>query len=258
MEGNSSQTGGPRGTPVFDLRAACVEFDGVHVLDHLDLQVTPGSFVALLGPNGSGKSTLVRSMLGLQPLAHGHLRICGQPLASFRAWEGIGFVPQRLPAATGVPISVREMVASSRIGPHTRWRRRSHAEAAACAQALERVGLADRRADRFDTLSGGQQRRVMVARALAGGAHTLVLDEPTAGVDTANQQRLAQVLGDLQGHTVVMVAHGLGPMAPLVTRTILLDRGRIVYDSPTPPPNWIDEHHHSDVIPPAPAIMEGP
>jgi zinc transport system ATP-binding protein len=247
----------PETTAIFDLRAACVEFDGAHILDHLDLEVAPGSFVALLGANGSGKSTLIRAMLGLQPLAHGHLRICGQPLAQFRAWHQIGFVPQRLPAATGVPVSVGEMVASGGIGPHNRWRRRSHAEAAACLAALEQVGLVERRLDRFDTLSGGQQRRVMVARALAGGAHTLVLDEPTAGVDRANHHRLAEILGSLTGHTIVMVAHGLGPMAPLVTRTILLDRGRIVYDSPTPPPDWIDVHHHSDVIPPAPAIMEG-
>lgn len=242
---------------VFDLHAGCVEFDGVHVLDHLDLQIQPGSFTALLGANGSGKSTLVRVLLGLQPLAHGSLRVYGQPLSSFRDWHRIGFVPQRLPAATGVPVSVREMVASSWIGPRTRWAFRGRAAARACAESLELVGLLDRRLDRFDTLSGGQQRRVMVARALAGGAEVLVMDEPTAGVDLANQRRLAEVLGQLSDKTVIMVAHGLGPMAPLVNRTILLSSGEITYDGATPPAGWIDVHHHSDEAPPAPTILEG-
>lgn len=247
----------PVTAPVFELTAGCVEFDGVHVLDHLNLTIAEGSFVALLGANGSGKSTLVRTLLGLTPLAHGQLRIYGQPLARFRDWYRVAFVPQRLPAATGVPISVREMVSSTRIGPRTRWQRLSRADRDADIAALELVGLADRRHDRFDTLSGGQQRRVMVARALAGGAQTLVLDEPTSGVDLANQQRLSEVLGQLPGHTVLMVAHGLGPMAPLVTRTVLLERGQITYDSPNPPPDWIDVHHHSDGTPPAPTILEG-
>jgi zinc transport system ATP-binding protein len=256
--GDRQPTGGTDNQEaVFQLTAGCVEFDGVHVLHHLDLSIMAGSFTALLGANGSGKSTLVRVLLGLQPLAHGHLRVYGQPLASFRDWSRLAFVPQRLPVASGVPVSVREMVASSRIGPRTRWHHRSRSEAKACADALELVGLYERRLDRFDTLSGGQQRRVMVARALAGGAEVLVLDEPTAGVDLVNQKGLADVLGLLTDKTVILVAHGLGPMAPLVTRTIVLANGAVAYDGATAPPGWIDVHHHSDGTPPAPTILEG-
>lgn len=233
-------------TPVFELRQGCVEFDGVHIFNHIDLDIEPGSFVALLGANGSGKTTLVRALLGLQPLSHGRIRIFGEDLRAFRDWHRIAFVPQRLPGATGVPISVAEIVASSLISPRTRWRPSTRADRDVALKALDLVGLADRRHDRIETLSGGQQRRVMVARALAGGAEVLVLDEPTAGMDLANQQRLAQILASLPGHTVIMVAHGLGAMANLVTRAILLQHGEVVHDGPTAPAGWTDVHHHSE------------
>jgi len=242
--------------PAFQMVGGCVEFDGVHVFNHLDLSIDAGSFVALLGSNGSGKTTLVRALLGLQPLSHGSVRIHGVPLERFRDWGRIAFVPQRLPAATGVPISVGELVGSSRISPRTRFRRGRASDRQASLAALETVGLADRWHDRVDTLSGGQQRRVLVARALVEGADTLVLDEPTAGVDLANQQRLAGTLGGLHGCTVILVAHGLGSMAELVTRSIVLEGGRVVHDGRTAPPGWTDVHHDSDGDAP-PTLLEG-
>ena len=242
--------------PAFQMVGGCVEFDGVHVFNHLDLTIERGSFVALLGANGSGKTTLVRALLGLQPLSHGRIRVHGELLGRFRDWQRIGYVPQRLPAATGVPVSVGELVGSGLIGPRSRFRRHSRGERAAVLTALEAVGLADRRRDRVDHLSGGQQRRVMVARALAAGADTLILDEPTAGVDLANQQRLAEILAGLHDRTVILVAHGLGSMAPLVTRAIVLDRGGVIHDGPTAPAGWVDVHHHNEGDLP-PTLMEG-
>jgi len=243
-------------TPVFEMLGGCVEFDGQHVFNHMDLRIEPGSFVALLGANGSGKTTLVRALLGLQPLSHGSVRIHGTPIGRFRQWHRISYVPQRLPAATGVPISVGEMVASSRIGPRTRMRPWRRADREAVRSALAAVGLEHRQHDRLDLLSGGQQRRVMVARALAEGSDTLVLDEPTAGVDLAHQQRLAEILGEVPGRTVVVVAHGLGAMAGLVTRAIVLEHGRVIHDGPTAPPGWADVHHHNDGDV-APTLLEG-
>ena len=253
-ETSARTTGSP---PAFEMVGGCVEFDGVHVFNHLDLSIEPGSFLALLGPNGSGKTTLVRALLGLQPLSHGLIRIEGVPLAGYRHWERIGFVPQRLPAATGVPVSVAELVGSGQIHPRTRLRRRTPEQHAAVTAALESVGLTERMHHRVDALSGGQQRRVMLARALAGGARTLVLDEPMAGVDLANQQRIAEILRQLPaGSTVILVAHGLGPVVDLVTRAIVLDRGRVVHDGPRAPAGWVD-HHGDDDVPDDPTLMAG-
>ncbi len=243
------------GPPAFEVREGTVAFDGTMVLDRIDLTVEVGSFVALLGANGSGKTTLVRAMLGLQPLSAGRVLVHGQPLVDFRDWNRIALVPQRLPAGSGVPVSVAELVASGLIGPGRAGGRRSDRRGRV-THALELVGLGDRRHDRLDTLSGGQQRRVAVARALVGGADTLLLDEPTAGMDLASQARLAATLATLSGCTIVLVAHGLGAMADLVTRAVVLSEGRVAHDGPRAPHGWSDLHHHSDDDHP-PTLMDG-
>ncbi|MBC9735406.1 metal ABC transporter ATP-binding protein [Nocardioides marmotae] len=232
--------------PVVELRDGAVAIAGRPILRHIDLSVHAGEFVTLLGPNGSGKSTLVRALVGLRPLTHGSLRLFGTPFESFRDWHRLGFVPQRSSAASGVPASVAEVVASGRLTRRRLLRPAGRADKAAVASALELVGLADRARDSVATLSGGQQQRVLIARALAGEPDLFFLDEPTAGVDLPNQQALADALGALSrgGSTVVLVTHELGPLEPLVDRTVVLRDGRIVYDGA---PLQVDDahgHHH--------------
>jgi zinc transport system ATP-binding protein len=117
--------------------------------------------------------------------------------------------------------------------------------------ALDAVGLGDRVHDGVGTLSGGQQQRVLIARALAGRPELLVMDEPTAGIDLESQERLAQVFGRLaaEGTTILLVAHEMGPLEPLIGRTVVMRDGRVVYDGP-PLPSFqhVDDHahHHLD------------
>ncbi len=226
-----------------ELRDGSVAIGGRPVLRGIDLTVETGEFVALMGANGSGKTTLVRALTGLLPLTTGELRLFGTPFHEYDAWSRIGFVPQRLGAASGVPTSVWEVVASGRLTHRKLLRPLSRADRAAIDHALEVVGLADRRHDGVTALSGGQQQRVLIARALAGEPDLFVLDEPTAGVDLPSQQALADALGRLKddGATVVLVAHELGPMAPLVDRAVVMRDGRITYDGP---PLADHEVHH--------------
>jgi zinc transport system ATP-binding protein len=219
---------------VIEMSEGAVAIAGRPILRHIDLTVTTGEFVALMGANGSGKSTLVRALTGLHPLAGGSLSLFGTPLEHFHAWRRIGFVPQRGGAASGVPASVWEVVASGRLTRRRLLRPLSRADRRAIADALEVVGLADRARDGVSTLSGGQQQRVLIARALAGEPELFFLDEPTAGVDLPNQQALADTLAILSGRgaTIVLVAHELGPMAPLIDRAVVMRDGRIAYDGP--------------------------
>ena len=224
----------------------CVEFDGVHVLEDIDLEINDGEFIALLGPNGSGKSTLIRALLGLQPIEHGKIRLFDTPLSRFKDWDRIALVPQRLPGASSVPVSVWEAVLSGLISPKRRWRRFSKAERERARVALESVNLWDRRHDRLDQLSGGQQRRVLIARALVTESALCILDEPTAGVDAANVAELTRVLAQMhtEGTTVIVVTHELDEIEHLVTRAIVLDHGEIGYDGPAPPPIGLHDHVH--------------
>jgi zinc transport system ATP-binding protein len=219
---------------VVEISDAAVELGGRPVLRGIDLAVAPGEVLAVLGANGSGKSTLVRTMMGLVPVTRGQVRLFGVPRARFRDWRRVGFVPQRAGAASGVPASVREVVASGRLSRRRPFLPASGEDHAAVEDAIAAVGLGDKARDGVSTLSGGQQQRVLIARALAGVPDLLVLDEPTAGVDVQSQQALADALRTLvlRGATIVLVAHELGPLASLVGRAVVMRDGRVAYDGP--------------------------
>jgi zinc transport system ATP-binding protein len=217
-----------------------------------DLEISAGEVVALLGPNGSGKTTLLKGMLGLIERMGGSVELFGQPLRDFRDRSLIGYVPQRQTAAGPIPVTVRELVRSGRLARKGLLARRTRLDDDAIARAIDAVGLSDKARSPVATLSGGQQRRALVARALAGGATVLMLDEPLAGVDQVNQEALADALGVLVDEndavTIIVVLHELGPLEPLVTRAICLDSGMVRFDGPldTAPPALLHLGHDHD------------
>ena len=238
---------------VVEVSDGAVAYDGRLALSGVELSVGAGEVLALLGANGSGKSTLVRAVLGLVPLATGSVTLFGTPLARFRDWPRIGYVPQRVGAGTGVPATVREVVVSGRLPRMRRMHRASAADRTAVDRALDVVDLAERAGDSVATLSGGQQQRVLIARALTCDPDLLVLDEPTSGVDAASQAALAAALGRIAGVTILLVAHELGPMHALVTRAVTLADGRVLHDGPPPGLDHLHLHdpehahpHHGD------------
>jgi len=241
------------------IRGAVVNLGGRPVLKQVDLDVSEGEFVALLGTNGSGKSTLVRAAIGLVPLAAGTVDLFGVPLAKFSAWQRLGYVPQRSTAVSGVPSTVQEVVMSGRLAHRRFFGRRTAADLDAVIEAVERVGLADRLRDSVTDLSGGQQQRVLIARALAAKSDLLVMDEPTAGVDHDNQESLAELLGGLvsAGTSVLLVAHELGPLEPLIDRAVVLRAGVVDYCGPVDGIESV-EHAHVHTHTGIPATTGGP
>ena len=219
---------------------------GRPIVREVDLAVDSGEVVALLGANGSGKSTLVKAIVGLHPLATGRIALFGTPLPGFGSWERLGYVPQRSSAAGGVPATVAEVVGAGRLSRRRPFAPARRADRLAVQHALEAVDLADRAGHQLSTLSGGQQQRVLIARTLAGEPDLLVLDEPNAGVDLANQRAIAATLAGLagQGATIVVVLHELGPFADLIQRAVVLNEGRVVYDGP---PSDLGAHGHPDL-----------
>jgi len=220
--------------PILAANNMSVSLGGRPVVRRADLHVWRGELVTVLGTNGSGKSTLIRGCVGLLPLASGSVELFGTPVGSLRDWSRLGYVPQRSTTASGVPATVREVVATGALSRRRFAGWASTADRHAVAAALDQVGLSDRSGDSVAELSGGQQQRVMIARALVGGPDLLVLDEPTAGVDAASQGVLAELLGDLlaRGVAVLLVAHELGPLAPLVDRAVVLRDGRVTFSGP--------------------------
>jgi zinc transport system ATP-binding protein len=214
------------------LRNASIGYGDVPIVQRVDLTVRPGEAVAILGSNGSGKTTLARGLLGLAPVLGGEVEMLGAPVGRLRERGRVGYVPQRHTVSGAVPATVREVVAVGRLARLGLFRRLRPADRAAVGEAVAAVGLADRMDQPVASLSGGQQRRVLVARALAAQPELLIMDEPTAGVDAASQDALAEVLARVSaaGTTLLVVTHETGPLAGVLTRAVVVDHGRIRYD----------------------------
>jgi zinc transport system ATP-binding protein len=232
------------------VRLADAEFGYLGIVAvRADLAVDAGEVVAVLGPNGSGKSTLVKGMLGVVDCLGGEVEWFGQPFRSWRERWRVGYVPQRPLSASPVPATVEEVVRSGRVARRGVFGRYSAQDRAVVAEAIATVGLADLHRQPIDRLSGGQQRRTLVARGLAGEAEVLVLDEPFAGVDRDTQDALAETFRQLASRnvTLIVVLHELGPLEGVVTRAVQLVAGNVVYDGPAASRPAGHDADHADI-----------
>ncbi|MCH8613959.1 metal ABC transporter ATP-binding protein [Arsenicicoccus dermatophilus] len=252
---------GASDAPLITLRSATFGYADRAVVVDADLVVRPGEALALLGPNGCGKSTLVKGLLGLNDHLGGEVELFGAPLARFRQRHRLGYVPQRHTLSTTVSATVTEVVAAGRLPHQGLLARLGRRDRQVIAESLELVGLTEFARHDVATLSGGQQRRVLIARALAGEPDALVMDEPTAGVDTANQRLLATVLHRLRdrGVGLLIVTHEVDALEDLLDRVVYLRGGQIAFDGTLPQflasagadPWTLGDHHHHDPDPDA-------
>ena len=187
------------------------------VVSGLQLTVCKGDYLCIVGENGSGKSTLIKAMLGLHPVAEGHITI--NPIVKN---SGIGYLPQQTPAQKDFPASVREVVQSGclhKMGWNP-FLTRDQKHRAACA--METVGITHLANRCYRDLSGGQQQRVLLARAFCATERLIVLDEPIAGLDPLAMKDMYEIIAtmnrpsechicdhDHQGVTVIMVSHDI-------------------------------------------------
>jgi len=202
-------------------------FPGVIALKDVSLAIEEGEFIGVIGPNGSGKTTLCRAILGLMPPLEGSLQIfdceCQELRCHHRA--RIGYLPQKGVLDPDFPITVFEAVMMGRYGALGLLRRPSNDDRQIALHALENVAMQDHRDTALGHLSGGQQRRVLIARALAQQPQVLILDEPTTGIDITTQHSVLDLVcrlhGDL-GLTVLFITHDINMIRPHVDRLVLL------------------------------------
>lgn len=234
-------------TNVLHTRALNVLVEGAQVLHNVSVDITSGSCTALLGPNGSGKTTFIRAVLGLIP-TNGEVSWFGNREQDYRATGRVSLVPQMLPTANAVPVSVAEFVESAFTSPANRlskWRQRAH-RAEALQVALSRVGLLDKATRPVDALSGGEQRRALFARAIVTGADVVLMDEPLAGVDLDHQAQLVAIMRTMleSGATLIVVAHELDAIADIVDQVVLFGgagQSSVVYQG-APSPEVLHRH----------------
>ena len=193
-------------------------------LRDVNLQVEEREFLAIIGPNCGGKTTMLKSILGLVQPDSGEIRIFGRSGESAR--RSIGYVPQFSRFDRKFPISVEEVVLIGRLSGRSAWFSRfSRQDRQLVDSLLERLEIADLKHRQIGQLSGGQLQRVLIARALAVEPQILVLDEPTASVDSASKTRIYDLLKELnQEMTILIVTHDLSAVSSNIDKIACLNQ----------------------------------
>lgn len=232
------------------------------VLDNVDWRVAAGDFVGVVGPNGGGKSTLLKLLLGLLKPDRGTVKVLGKDPVQARTQ--VAYLPQFLTLKSGFPITVEEVALTGRLRGGLFGGRFSKEDREKAQWSLTACGVADLAPKPFGDLSGGQRQRVLLARALAKEPALLLLDEPTASVDTPSEEGLFDLLHHLNKSqekpvTVVVVSHDLGFMTAYAKEVACVNRTVAVH-----PAEGLNEtvlsqaygmpvhaiHHHHHVHPP--------
>lgn len=216
--------------PLLEIESLSAKLAGHGVVHDVSLRIEAGEFVGLIGPNGAGKSTLMRAILGLAK-AEGGRRLAGAPLDTLVPRERAkhaAFLPQGRQIEW--PVTVEALVALGRAPHRAAAAALSDTDRAAIEAAMQRMDIARFRDRPATDLSGGEQARVLIARAFAQEAPLLLADEPTAGLDPAHQIALMETFAWLaaEGRGVLASLHDLSLAAGWCDRLILLDQGRIV------------------------------
>jgi ABC-type Mn2+/Zn2+ transport system ATPase subunit len=207
-------------------------YDGTPALESLTFELPAGALVGLAGPNGSGKSTLLKTLLGLLKPWRGRIVLFGRSIDAVR--RRLGYAPQAELVDWDFPATVSDVVLMGRYGRIGLLRRPGAADGEAVARALAQVGLDGLAQRQIGELSGGQQRRMLIARALAQEADLLLLDEPMVGLDATTQHDLLTLFETLRngGKTLLVATHDLSCVAACFDLTLLLNRRLVAFGPP--------------------------
>ena len=189
------------------LRDVTIAYGRHVVLAHVQADIPRSQVVSIVGPNGSGKSTLLKAIAGLVPLAGGEIRLFDEPIDRMR--RHVAYVPQREEVDWAFPVSVWDVVMMGRY-PRRGWLRRSTTEDARITRdALDRLGIASLAGRQIAELSGGQQRRTFIARAVAQEPDVILLDEPMTGIDAETHDRILELFEEwrAEGKVVLQATH---------------------------------------------------
>ncbi len=207
-------------------QVSVVYSNGHHALRDATFALSGGTICALVGVNGSGKSTLFKSIMGFLRPSAGQVRINGQPVAAALKQHLVAYVPQAEEVDWQFPVSVWDVVMMGRYGAMNFLRIPRAADKAAVEESLRRVSMWDFRDRQIGELSGGQKKRVFLARALAQGGRIILLDEPFTGVDVKTEEAIIDLLRELRtaGCIMLVSTHNLGSVPEFCDQVVLLNR----------------------------------
>ncbi len=208
--------------------------NGHTALHDASFEIPTGTITALVGVNGAGKSTLFKAIMGFLPVARGEIRLLGRSVRDVLRDNLVAYVPQAEEVDWTFPVLVEDVVMMGRYGHMGFLRRPAPADRATVDQSLARVNMQEFRKRQIGELSGGQRKRVFLARALAQDARVILLDEPFTGVDVQTEDQIVALLRELrdEGRIMLVSTHNLGSVPEFCDRTILV-KGTVLAYGPT-------------------------
>lgn len=208
--------------------------NGHTALWNAGFEIPRGTVTALVGVNGAGKSTLFKAIMGFVPASKGDIRILGMTVKEALAQNLVAYVPQAEEVDWAFPVLVEDVVMMGRYGHMGFFRRARPVDYEAVELALKRVGMQDFRTRQIGELSGGQRKRVFLARALAQDGRVILLDEPFTGVDVKTEEQIVALLQELrdEGRVMLVATHNLGSVPEFCDRVVLV-KGTVLAHGPT-------------------------
>ncbi|MDT0683217.1 manganese/iron ABC transporter ATP-binding protein [Roseicyclus sp. F158] len=208
--------------------------NGHTALSHASFGIPRGTVTALVGVNGAGKSTLFKAIMGFVPAARGEIRLLGRSVKEALRENLVAYVPQSEEVDWAFPVLVEDVVMMGRYGHMGFLRRPKPADRAAVDEALARVNMQEFRHRQIGELSGGQRKRVFLARALAQDGRVILLDEPFTGVDVRTEEQIIVLLKELkaEGRVMLVSTHNLGSVPEFCDRCVLV-KGTVLAHGPT-------------------------
>jgi manganese/iron transport system ATP-binding protein len=208
--------------------------NGHTALRNASFEIPRGTVTALVGVNGAGKSTLFKAIMGFVPVAKGDIRLLGLSVKEALKRNLVSYVPQSEEVDWSFPVLVEDVVMMGRYGHMGFLRRPSQRDREAVDTALTRVNMQDYRHRQIGELSGGQKKRVFLARALAQDGQVILLDEPFTGVDVKTEEQIISLLRSLrdEGRVMLVSTHNLGSVPEFCDRTVLV-KGTVLAYGPT-------------------------
>lgn len=221
-----------RVTPSIDVQDITVSYaNGVTAVRDASFRLGASTICGLVGVNGSGKSTLFKALMGFLAPSTGKISICGLPVGAALKKGLVAYVPQSEDVDWSFPVLVEDVVMMGRYGHMNFLRIPSKADRAAVDQALERVAMGEFRKRQIGELSGGQKKRVFLARALAQGSEIILLDEPFTGVDVKTETAIIDLLRSLRddGRLMFVSTHNLGSVPDFCDQVVLFNKTVLAY-----------------------------
>ena len=218
---------------VIQTNSLCVNYDKSEVLSNVSFSIERGDFVGLAGPNGAGKTTLVKAILGLLPLSNGSIELFGQFQKEFTAWGKIGYLPQKASTINPLfPATVQEIVTLGLLSGQNFPKRLSKTDVEQTDKVLHELDIYDLKKLMFSELSGGQQQKVLLGRALVSQPEALIFDEPSTALDPESREAFFKMLERLnkeKGITILFITHDTGYIGQYANKLMYIDKDLIYY-----------------------------